>query len=193
MIVRVDENSGCAVVQVVIERINVLDVNVRGDCAKAPSSKHRQDVVETIVGKDANSISLPYAEGCQRARHAVHGRGGFRISHLSVAVDPVEGTLVRPPVRAVDHELVKPMSEVSRVDRRIDRRNQLSDGLAVHLGNAGSTGARREAFEVELAPKRCRVGNRTACSVFVDAQQRSALRPSAHDARHHASNADRAS
>ena len=72
----VDEDPWAGVVDVVVERVRVLQVDQCGDRAQTPRSEHGGEVVETVVREDADAVAAADAEG-RRARRR-HGRSSPR-------------------------------------------------------------------------------------------------------------------
>lgn len=87
-VVRVDDNGGFVIGEIVGKLVGELDVDQSRDRADAPSPEHGDQIVEPVMGENRDSIPLADAEFGKGASHALHRLRCLGVNEGSVAVDP---------------------------------------------------------------------------------------------------------
>ena len=105
VVARVDEDTRAGVVDVVVERVRVLQVDQCGDGTQTPGTEHGGEVVQTVVREDPDAVAAFDAEGRQPGGDTVHGLHGFGVAESPRPLDPVQRTPFRGPVRPIDEHV----------------------------------------------------------------------------------------
>ena len=101
----VDEHARRGVVDVVVQAVRVLEVDEGADGPQSPRPEHRQEVVEPVVGEDADPVAGADTERAQGAGHLVGGGDGLRVGQAAVPIHPMERRSVGRPAGSVGEEI----------------------------------------------------------------------------------------